>query len=68
MLESHPHVQEALDSTSRSARVRRSRDRGGDALAEVIRLAQDVSQAVDEEIPVDVGPELDEPTTAFQEA
>jgi hypothetical protein len=48
--------------------VRRSRDRGGDALAEVIRLAQDVSQAVDEEIPVDVGPELDEPTTAFQEA
>ena len=68
VLESHPHVQEALDSTSRSARVRRSRDRSGDALAEVIKLAQDVGRAVDEGVPPDVGAEPDEPATAYQEA
>jgi hypothetical protein len=78
VLESHPHVQEALDSTSRSERVRRSRVPSGDALAEVIRLAQDVGRAVDEDLPVDVhldvdgdvdaGADPDEPATAYQKA
>jgi hypothetical protein len=64
VLESHPHVQKALDSTSRSARVRRSRDQRGDALAEVIRLAHDVGRAVDD----GSAAEADESASAYQEA
>jgi hypothetical protein len=74
VLESHPHVQAALDSTSRSARVRRSREQGGDALAEVIRLAQDAGRAVDdgavvaEPDPADDDTAADLPSTAYQGA
>jgi hypothetical protein len=62
VLESHPHVQQALDSTSRSARVRRTREKHDSVLADVVALADEVVRAEEE------GSAEVLPVTAYQEA